>query len=117
MNYLIDVMPQLLQGANDNTEIICFYHIRLIAAGILLSFGLASKFKPLQWILRFYVWIMRGTPLLLQLIFVFYGLPLVGIIFDRFDARCLLCIELSHYAEIFRGGFNRFQLANMKHRR
>ncbi|MBU5583352.1 amino acid ABC transporter permease, partial [Enterococcus sp. S181_ASV_20] len=65
-----------------------------------------TEFKPLQWILRFYVWIMRGTPLLLQLIFVFYGLPLVGIIFDRFDAALFAFVlnYAAYYAEIFRGG-------------
>ena len=47
-----------------------------------------------------------GTPLLLQLIFVFYGLPLVGIIFDRFDAALFAFVlnYAAYYAEIFRGG-------------
>ena len=77
MNYLIEVMPQLLQGALITLKLFAYTILGSLPLGILLSFGLASHFKPLQWILRFYVWIMRGTPLLLQLIFVFYGLPLV----------------------------------------
>ena len=106
MNYLIDVMPQLLQGATTTLKLFAFTILGSLPLGILLSFGLASKFKPLQWILRFYVWIMRGTPLLLQLIFVFYGLPLVGIIFDRFDAALFAFVlnYAAYYAEIFRGG-------------
>ena len=54
--------------------------------GILVSLGEMSKIKPLKWIVNFYVWIMRGTPLLLQLIFVFYGLPIIHIVFPRYQA-------------------------------
>jgi len=64
------------------------------------------KFKPLNWLLTLYVWIMRGTPLLLQLIFVYYVLPSVGIVFDRLPAA-ILAFTLNYaayFAEIFRGG-------------
>ena len=49
---------------------------------------------------------MRGTPLLLQLIFVFYGLPLIGIVFERYDAALFAFIlnYAAYFAEIFRGG-------------
>jgi polar amino acid transport system permease protein len=88
MNYLIDVMPQLLQGATTTLKLFAFTILGSLPLGILLSFGLASKFKPLQWILRF------------------YGLPLVGIIFDRFDAALFAFVlnYAAYYAEIFRGG-------------
>ena len=50
---------------------------------------------------------MRGTPLLLQLIFVFYGLPIIGIVFQRYDAALVAFIlnYAAYFAEIFRGGF------------
>ncbi|WP_130846764.1 ABC transporter permease subunit, partial [Lactiplantibacillus mudanjiangensis] len=66
-----------------------------------------SKFKPLHYLLNLYVWLMRGTPLLLQLIFVFYGLPVIGIVFNRFDAALIAFIlnYAAYFAEIFRGGF------------
>ena len=50
---------------------------------------------------------MRGTPLLLQLIFVFYGLPLIGIVFQRYEAALFAFILNygAYFAEIFRGGF------------
>ena len=66
----------------------------------------ADRFKPLNWLLTLYVWIMRGTPLLLQLIFVYYVLPSVGIVFDRLPAA-ILAFTLNYaayFAEIFRGG-------------
>src|SRR5699024_8793960 len=74
---------------------------------LLLSLGLLAKFKPLHYLLDLYVWLMRVTPLLLQLIFVFYGLPVVGIVFNRFDAALIAFIlnYAAYFAEIFRGGF------------
>ena len=66
-----------------------------------------SKIKPLKWIVNFYVWIMRGTPLLLQLIFVFYGLPIIHIVFPRYQAALFAFVlnYAAYFAEIFRGGF------------
>lgn len=106
MSYLAEVMPQLLQGAVTTLKLFLYTIIGSLPLGIILSVGLASRFKPLQAILHFYVWIMRGTPLLLQLIFVFYGLPILGIVFDRFDAALLAFVlnYAAYYAEIFRGG-------------
>ncbi|HFR3878534.1 TPA: amino acid ABC transporter permease, partial [Streptococcus suis] len=74
--------------------------------GAVFAFLMQIKFKPLQWLLHFYVLIMRGTPLLLQLIFVYYVLPSVGIIFDRMPA-VILAFTLNYaayFSEIFRGG-------------
>jgi polar amino acid transport system permease protein len=106
MNYLIEVMPQLLQGAETTLKLFFLTIILSLLLGLVLSLGLASRFKPLKWILTLYVWIMRGTPLLLQLIFIFYGLPLVGVVFDRFDAALLAFVlnYAAYFAEIFRGG-------------
>ncbi|EOH87947.1 amino acid ABC transporter permease [Enterococcus pallens] len=112
MNYLIEVMPQLLTGASTTLKLFLYTIIGSLPLGILLSFGLSSRFKPIQWILQLYVWIMRGTPLLLQLIFVFYGLPLVGIVFDRFEAALFAFVlnYAAYYAEIFRGGIQSIPL-------
>ncbi|MFZ2438904.1 MAG: amino acid ABC transporter permease, partial [Trichococcus flocculiformis] len=62
--------------------------------------------KWLGFLIQIYVFIMRGTPLLLQLMFVFFGLPLIGITLDRFTAAILAYIinYAAYYAEIFRGG-------------
>ncbi|MFX3795689.1 ABC transporter permease subunit, partial [Streptococcus suis] len=57
--------------------------------GAVFAFLMQIKFKPLQWLLHFYVLIMRGTPLLLQKIFVYYVLTSGGIIFDRKRALIL----------------------------
>ncbi|MBO1308163.1 amino acid ABC transporter permease [Enterococcus sp. 669A] len=112
MNYLVDVMPQLLTGASTTVKLFLYTIIGSLPLGILLSFGLSSRFTPIKWILQLYVWIMRGTPLLLQLIFVFYGLPLAGIVFDRFEAALFAFVlnYAAYYAEIFRGGIQSIPL-------
>jgi L-cystine transport system permease protein len=56
--------------------------------GMIIAFAVAiiriSGFKPLTRIVQFYVWIIRGTPLLVQLFIIFYGLPSIGITLDAF---------------------------------
>ena len=76
--------------------------------GLIICFGSMSKFKPLRWLVRTFVWIIRGTPLLLQLIIVYYG---PGLIFNmgllpRFSAALLaFVINYScYFSEIYRGG-------------
>jgi cystine transport system permease protein len=63
------------------------------ALGLLLALFTAlarlSNIKPLVGIMRFYVWIIRGTPLLVQLFIIFYGLPSVGITIDAFPAAVI----------------------------
>ena len=63
------------------------------AFGLTLGFGVALVRlfapKPFGYIVRFYVWIIRGTPLLVQLFLIFYGLPSVGIVLDAFPAALI----------------------------
>lgn len=107
MNYALEILPSLLSGAKLTLSLFCWTLIGSLPLGILVSIGLTSKIKPLRWVLDFYVWLMRGTPLLLQLIFVFYGLPIVGIVFQRYEAAVFAFILNygAYFAEIFRGGF------------
>lgn len=99
-------MPSLMSGAKVTIGLFLITLVLSIPLGMLISVGLRSKFKPLQWILNIYVWLMRGTPLLLQLIFVFYGLPIIGIVFERFPAAIFAFTinYAAYFAEIFRGG-------------
>jgi L-cystine transport system permease protein len=61
--------------------------------GLILAFLIAvarlSNFKVLVWVSRVYVWIFRGTPLLVQLFILFYGLPSIGITLDPFPAAVI----------------------------
>ena len=82
MSYVLEVLPALLNGAVVTLQVFFIVIVLSIPLGIVLAFLMQIKFKPLNWLLTLYVWIMRGTPLLLQLIFVYYVLPSVGIVFD-----------------------------------
>ena len=106
MNYVLEVLPSLLDGAKMTLQIFCWTLIGSLPLGLIVGLALISRFRLLKAILRFYIWIMRGTPLLLQLIFVFYGLPLVGLTLGRFDAALFAFIlnYTAYFAEIFRGG-------------
>ena len=106
MNYVLEVLPSLLDGAKMTLQIFCWTLIGSLPLGLIVGLALISRFRLLKAILRFYVWLMRGTPLLLQLIFVFYGLPLVGLTLGRFDAALFEFIlnYTAYFAEIFRGG-------------
>lgn len=106
MKYVLEVLPSLLDGAKMTLQIFCLTLIGSLPLGLIVGLALISRFRLLKAILRFYVWLMRGTPLLLQLIFVFYGLPLVGLTLGRFDAALFAFIlnYTAYFAEIFRGG-------------
>lgn len=107
MQYISEILPSLFQGAALTLQIFFWTLVGSLPLGILVSLGLTSKIKPLKWVLEIYIWLMRGTPLLLQLIFVFYGLPIIGIVFERYDAALVAFIlnYAAYFAEIFRGGF------------
>ena len=106
MSYISQVLPSLLDGAAVTLQVFCIVIVLSIPIGAILAFLMQIKFKPLQWLLTLYVWIMRGTPLLLQLIFFYYVLPSVGVVMDRMPAA-ILAFTLNYaayFAEIFRGG-------------
>jgi polar amino acid transport system permease protein len=106
MTYILEIMPALLDGALMTLKVFIFTLLGSIPLGILVAFALQTHFKPLNYLINIYIWLMRGTPLLLQLIFVFYGLPLIGIVFERYDAALFAFIlnYAAYFAEIFRGG-------------
>lgn len=96
----------MLEGLKLVLIIFLFTLIISIPLGVLISFCRLSSFKYLKFLATTYLLVFRGTPLLLQLIFIFYGLPLIGIVFDRFTVA-LLAFSLNYsayFAEIFRGG-------------
>lgn len=107
MEYITTIMPSLLSGVVVTLKVFALTLIESVPLGVLAGLGLKSEFKIIGWILNAYIWLMRGTPLLLQLIFVFYGLPLIHITFERFDAALFAFIlnYAAYFAEIFRGGF------------
>lgn len=106
MEYLINILPSLIKGALITIEVFFLVLILSIPLGVFIAFIMRFNIKLLNYFLNIYIWIMRGTPLLLQLIFIYYVLPSVGIRFDRLPAA-ILAFTLNYaayFAEIFRGG-------------
>ena len=108
MNYILEILPSLLSGAATTLQVFALVLVFSIPLGIMLAFSMQIRLKPLQWLLHIYIWIMRGTPLLLQLIFIYYILPSIGVRLDRIPAA-IIAFTLNYaayFAEIFRGGIS-----------
>ncbi len=67
------VTQSLLNGLATTFEIFIFTLLFSLPLGLALAFGLMSKFRPLRYLIQVLVWVIRGTPLMLQLIIIFYG--------------------------------------------
>lgn len=106
MNNLIDIGLFILQGAVISLKIYAVTIVFAIPLGMLCAIGKLSKFSPLKWLLEAYTWIFRGTPLLLQLFFVYYGLPFFGIEFSKETAAYVTFVVNygAYFTEIFRAG-------------
>lgn len=105
-HYLTAIFPALINGTKMTLSIFGLTILLSLPLGLLVSVGLRSRFKPVRGVLNFYVWVMRGTPLLLQLIFVFYGLPVIHVVLERYSAALFAFVlnYAAYFAEIFRGG-------------
>lgn len=106
MNYQV-LLTEMLQGTLMTLRIFFSTLVFALPLGLLVSLGRMSKIKIINWPVRLFILIMRGTPLMLQLLFVFYGLkPLFGIQFDRvIAAQVAFALNYAAYfAEIYRGG-------------
>lgn len=103
---IVELMPQLLQGFGTTLKIFILTLIISIPLGLIIALGRISKLGFIRWITGIYVLIMRGTPLMLQIIFIFFGLPLLEIGISRFPAAILALVLNygAYFAEIFRSG-------------
>ncbi|MBQ7745953.1 MAG: amino acid ABC transporter permease [Spirochaetia bacterium] len=108
-----EVLLRLCDGFIKTIELFLLTLAGAIPLGLIVAFGSMSKFKPLKIIVRFIVWIVRGTPLMLQLIVIYYG---PGLLFHqniwgmgtsgRFTAVMVAFIinYSCYFSEIYRGG-------------
>ncbi|HYE10235.1 MAG TPA: amino acid ABC transporter permease [Patescibacteria group bacterium] len=106
MDYIGTLMYSMLVGLAATVQIFLLTLVLSIPLGIVVALARLSKIRHINLAAQFYIWIMRGTPLLLQLIFIFFGLPLIGLTFDRLTAAILAFVlnYCAYFGEIFRSG-------------
>lgn len=95
----------ILKGMKLTVNLYVITMVFSLPLGILFSLGRVSKYSLLNNGIQIYTWIFRGTPLLLQLFFVYYGLPVVGITLTPFAAAAITFVVnyAAYFCEIFRG--------------
>ncbi|HJB79873.1 amino acid ABC transporter permease [uncultured Flavonifractor sp.] len=105
---LMSVTLTLLEGFVVTLELFLLTLLFALPLGLVISFGSMSRCAPLRWVVKTVVWIVRGTPLMLQIMVVFYG---PGLMFDlpllpRFTAAVVTFVinYACYFSEIFRGG-------------
>ena len=106
MEQLVHTFLLMLEGTEITLEIFFVTLILSLPIGMLAALGRLSSLKIISRIVEFYIWIMRGTPLMLQLLFVYFALPMIGIRLPDI-AAALLAFTLNYaayFAEIFRAG-------------
>ncbi len=117
MNTFIEQFPTVFQALNvgflQTLKLFIVALVGSIPLGLIISFGSMSKFKPLSAVVKFFVWIIRGTPLMIQLLIIYYG---PGILLHsplwnggeegRFTASAVAFIinYACYFSEIYRGG-------------
>ncbi len=104
--------PQVTLQLLDGFKTTCYIFFLVLAfslpLGLVISFGSMTKFKPLRWLTRFVIWVIRGTPLMLQIITVFY---VPGLVFGMPMKNRLLAVLVAfiinysiYFSEIYRAG-------------
>ena len=109
MDKLMEFLPFMLQGAVVTIELFALTIVISLPLGLPIALGSNSRIKPLSIICKIYVWIFRGTPLLLQLFFFYFFFPLVlNIQMNAFVTVVLTYVlnYAAYFAEIYRGGIN-----------
>ena len=107
------VLSSLSLGFLKSLEIFALTLLGAIPLGLIIAFGSMSRFRPLQYLVKLVVWVIRGTPLLLQLLIIYYGPGLLlgnnwwgGSSSGRFAAAMVAFIfnYSCYFSEIYRGG-------------
>ena len=104
----LEVTAQLADGFLTTLLIFGITLVCSLPLGLLITFGSMSRILPIKWLVKTFVWIIRGTPLMLQIIIVFYG---PGLIFGWDALPRLVAVLIAfvinyacYFSEIYRGG-------------
>lgn len=109
--YLSNITVPMLQGMVITLSVFAVTIVCSLPLGFMFTLMARSRIAPVKSFAKGYIYVVRGTPLLLQIMFVYFGLPLLPgigdyLVFERFTAACIaFCMNYAAYfAEIFRGG-------------
>ena len=117
MEQIMEQMPIVIHSLNIGfLHTLKLFFVTLIGAfplGLLMALGSTSRFKPLSWVIKLVIWIIRGTPLMIQLLIIYYfpGLVLHNPIWGGGEGGRFLAASFSfilnyscYFSEIYRGG-------------
>lgn len=106
MEYILNTAKFILEGSKITLSLYAITIVLSIPIGVIAAIGKISKIKPLRSLIGLYTWLLRGTPLMLQLFFVYYGLGVYGLKLTAFQAACFTFVLNygAYFTEIFRGG-------------
>lgn len=109
MAYIGEILPLMLQGAIISLKLFVLALVLSLPLGLPICLGEQSRIAPIRWLCKTYVFIFRGTPLMLQLFFFYFFFPIqLGIRMAAFPTAILTFSVnyAAYFAEIYRGGFN-----------
>ncbi|KPV42784.1 amino acid ABC transporter permease [Alicyclobacillus ferrooxydans] len=116
VNYAIEYLPLLLRGALVTLELTALGVLFGLVLGVIAALGRISHFWLFNVPARLYTWIIRGTPLLVQILIIYVGLPSLGITLPPFPAAVIaLSINSGAYiTEIIRAGIQSIDVGQME---
>ncbi len=105
MDYYIEIAPYLIEGLKVTLKVSIYVLFLSIPIGLILGSISSLNQKVITSVITIYTWVFRGSPLLLQLYFGMYGLPVFGIVMDRMSVAVLVFTLNygAYFTEIFRG--------------
>ena len=109
MDRIGEFLPFMLEGSVTTVQVFVLTLVISLPLGLPIALGSNSRFKPLSFLCKIYVWIFRGTPLMLQMWFFYFFFPFnFGITFDALTTAVLTYVlnYAAYFAEIYRGGIN-----------
>ena len=109
MDYVIEIMGPLIEGTGVTLQVFVISFVLAVPLGLVLALVRISRFVVLSGLVNGYIWLMRGTPLMLQMLFIYFALPFVPVIGVRlpdFPAAIVAFVlnYAAYFAEIFRAG-------------
>lgn len=109
MNYLSNILPALLEGSAVTVQVFLITLVLAVPLGLALALLRISRFGFLSGLVNGYIWLMRGTPLMLQMLFIYFALPFIPVIGVRLPdfPSAIVAFVLNYaayFAEIFRAG-------------